>query len=332
MYAATELAQTLNALRQDTPYTPFSTSFTYEDLPEQQRVIPAQIQFLEPNIFGHLVGQMIAKPSNPVHVPDLPLLKRMLDPEHQFLIFEGNYPGRDECHAGTKKTMDNCSVGLHQVLRKHDLCLDDQSHTLGDAYGASDVYGDVQMQGDTRGEVMQVPHSQLIADVFGAEGDVAGLLQFFAQMQLDHIQCIRQVAASLQNTSLDNKTMGWGATGKSARGKNRPFEALSLCRDKVILYTRHIIHPPAILQPKRAANLRPESTLAMAKIFVTLHNKILSAPMKGGFTLLDDKVSRALVEKSALFDFGEMARMGSCINKQGVLVLDFVFNTGLKNA
>jgi len=81
-YAATALAHTLNAMRQDIPYTPFGTSFAYEDLPEQQRVILAQIQSLEPNMFGHLVGQMITNPSNPVHVPDLPPLERMLDPEH----------------------------------------------------------------------------------------------------------------------------------------------------------------------------------------------------------------------------------------------------------
>ena len=33
-----------------------------------------------------------------------------------------------------------------------------------------------------------------------------------------------------------------------------------------------------------------------------------------------------------MFDFGEMARIGPWINKQGVLVLDFVLDTGLKNA
>jgi len=47
-------------------------------------------------------------------------------------------------------------------------------------------------------EVTQVPHAQLMANVFGAEGDVSGLLQIFAHMQLDRIQCIRQVAASLE--------------------------------------------------------------------------------------------------------------------------------------
>ena len=61
MYAATALSHTLNALRQDIAYTPFGTSFEYEDLPEQQQVILAQIQSLEPNMFGHLVAQMIAK-------------------------------------------------------------------------------------------------------------------------------------------------------------------------------------------------------------------------------------------------------------------------------
>jgi len=136
------------------------------------------------------------------------------------------------------------------------------------------------------------------------------------------------VAASLQNTSLDDKTIGWGATGKSAWGKNRLFEATRLRRDRVELDKRHIIHPQAILQPERAANLRPET----AQVFVTLHNDILSAPRKGGFALLDDKVPPALVNNSALFDFGEMARIGPWINKQGVLVLDFVFDIGLKNA
>jgi len=210
--------------------------------------------------------------------------------------------------------------------------LDEQSHILGDVHGASHVYGDVHMQGKARGEVTQVPHAQLMADVFGADGDVAGLLQFFGQMQMDRIRCIRQVAARLQNTGLDDKTVGWGATGKSSWGKNRLFGEAALRRDKVMLDKRHIVHPQAILQPERAANLRPENILAMAKVFVTLHNNILSVPMKGGLVLLNDKVSTALVEDSALFDFGKMARISPWINKQGVLVLDYVFDNGLKNA
>mmetsp|Transcript_10044 Transcript_10044/g.15892 ORF Transcript_10044/g.15892 Transcript_10044/m.15892 type:complete len:192 (+) Transcript_10044:632-1207(+) len=188
------------------------------------------------------------------------------------------------------------------------------------------------MQGDVRGDVTQVPHAQLMADVFGAEGDVAGLLQFFAQLQVDRIRSIRQVAASLQNSRLDDKTIGWGATGKSAWGQKRLCGAPRLRRDRVECDKRHIIHPQAILKPARAANLRPETILAMAQVIVTLHNDMLNAPMKGGFALLNDKVSPALVVKSALFKFGEMARIGPWISKQGALVLDFVFDIGLKNA
>jgi len=140
------------------------------------------------------------------------------------------------------------------------------------------------------------------------------------------------VAASLQNSRLDEKTIGWGATGKSAWGQNRLCGAPRLRRDKVELDKRHIIHPQAILQPERAANLRPETILVMAQAIVTLHNDMLSAPMKGGFALLDGKVSTALIDNLALFDFCEMARISPWINKQGVLVLDFVFDIGFKNA
>jgi len=56
-----------------------------------------------------------------------------------------------------KITMGDCSVGLQQVLRKHNLDLDEGSHILCDAYGASYVHGDVHMQGDVRGDVTQVP-------------------------------------------------------------------------------------------------------------------------------------------------------------------------------
>ena len=82
----------------------------------------------------------------------------------------------------------------------------------------------------------------------------------------------------------------------------------------------------------RADNLRPETILAMAQVIVTLHNDMLRAPMKGGFALLNDKVPPARVDNSALFNFGEMARISPWINKQGALVLDFVFDIGLKNA
>jgi len=149
---------------------------------------------------------------------------------------------------------------------------------------------------------------------------------------VDRIPSIRQVAASLQNSRLDDKTIGWGATGKSAWGKNRLCGAPRLRRDRVELDKWHIIHPQSILQLARAANLRPETIVAMAEVIVTLHNDMLRAPMKGGFALLNDKVPPARVDNSALFNFGEMARISPWINKQGALVLDFVFDIGLKNA
>jgi len=121
---------------------------------------------------------------------------------------EGNYPGRDECRAGAKKTTGDCSVGLQQGFRQENLHLDEQNHVLGDVYGASHVYDDMHKKGDARGDVTQVPHAHLMTDVFGAEGNVSGLLQFFSKMQMDHIQYIRQVFARLQNTSLDDKTIG----------------------------------------------------------------------------------------------------------------------------
>jgi len=111
-------------------------------------------------------------------------------------------------------------------------------------------------------------------------------------MQVDRIRSIRQVAASLQNSSLDDKTIGWGASGKSAWGQNRLCGAPRLRRDREEIDKRHIIHPQAILQPERVANLRPETILAMAQVIVTLHNDMLEAPMKGGFAPLNDAGAR----------------------------------------
>jgi len=53
----------------------------------------------------------------------------------------------------------------------------------------------------------------------------------------------------------------------------------------------------------------------MAQVITTLHNDMLQAPMKGGFALLNHKVPPARVDGSALFNFGEMARIGPWINK-----------------
>jgi len=144
--------------------------------------------------------------------------------------------------------MGDCSVGLQQVFHKHNLDFDDGSHILCNAYGASHVYGDVHMKGDVRGDVTQVPHAQLMTDVFGAEGDVNGLLQFFAQMEVDRIRSIRQVAAALQNSSCDDKTIGWGASGKSAWGQNR------LCERPGVVETERSLTKSTSLTRKPSSN------------------------------------------------------------------------------
>jgi len=53
-------------------------------------------------------------------------------------------------------------------------------------------------------------------NTFGGKGDVADLLQFFAQMEMDEIRCIRLAAARLQQIELDDKSITWGASGQRA--------------------------------------------------------------------------------------------------------------------
>jgi len=52
---------------------------------------------------------------------------------------------------GRQKDHGRLHVGLQQVLRKHNLRLDEGSHILRDAFCASHVYGNVHMQGEWRG-------------------------------------------------------------------------------------------------------------------------------------------------------------------------------------
>jgi len=68
--------------------------------------------------------------------------------------------------------------------------------------------------------VRQVPHDHLMRSTFGGEREVAGLLQLFAQMEMDAINCIKLVAARLQKTELDDKNIGWGASGERMWGDN----------------------------------------------------------------------------------------------------------------
>jgi len=91
--------------------------------------------------------------------------------------------------------------------------------------------------------VRQVSHDRLLRSMFGGEGDVADLLQFFAQMEMDEIRCLRLVAARFQETELDDKSLTWGATGERAWGQNVLSGAASERRDIVMAEEMAIIHP-----------------------------------------------------------------------------------------
>jgi len=89
----------------------------------------------------------------------------------------------------------------------------------------------------------QVHHDRLLRSTFGGEGDVAHLLHFFAQMEMDEIRCVRLLAARLQGTDLDDKTLTWDASGKSAWGKNVLTGAAAERRTVVMASEMLIIHP-----------------------------------------------------------------------------------------
>jgi len=78
--------------------------------------------------------------------------------------------------------------------------LDPDCQVFADVNGAGHVYAYRHREEDEGLTVRQVPHDQLMRNTFGVEGDVANLLQLFAQMELDEIRCIRPVAARLQQT------------------------------------------------------------------------------------------------------------------------------------
>jgi len=121
---------------------------------------------------------------------------------------------------GHTKTGGDCNRGLTSVLCKHNMKVDSECQVFLDANPAGHVYADVHTEEDTGRAVRQVPHNQLLRSTFGGEGDVARLLQFFAQMEMDEIRCVRLVAARLQGTELDDKTLTWGASGGRSLGQN----------------------------------------------------------------------------------------------------------------
>jgi len=167
---------------------------------------------------------------------------------------------------------------------------------------------------------------------FGGEGDVADLLQLSAQMEMDDIDCIRLVAARLQKTELDDKTITWGASGESVWGDNVLSGAAAERRDIVLIDELTVIHPQAWLQHERAINLNPDNKLATALAFVQFHNDMQHAPKMGGFSLLNHNVPPLLLENAAFHKFNKKSAIGPWIDVQGVLKWDLVTGEGLKVA
>jgi len=180
--------------------------------------------------------------------------------------------------------------------------------------------------------VRQVPHDKLMRNTFSGEGDVAELLQLFAQMEMDEIACIRLAAARLQQTELDDKFITWGASGQRTWGQNVLMGAARERRDMILAAQLAIIHPQAFLQPERAINLDPDNKAATARAFVELHNDMQRAPPRKGFSLLNHDVQPLLVEDAVFHKFNEMSTIGPWIDRQGMLQWDYVSGAGFKGA
>jgi hypothetical protein len=283
-------------------------------------------------IYGHVMMQMISNPSLPIHTPDLPSQAKLLDANTRLLVTQGHYPSFNECVPGQSKTGGDCNRGLTSVLRKHNMKVESESQVFLDANPAGHVYADEHTEGDTGRAVRQVPHDRLLRSTFGGEGDVAHLLQFFAQMEMDEIRCVRLVAARLQGTELDDKTLTWGASGKSAWGQNVLTGAAAERRTVVMASEMLIIHPQAFLQPERAIDLTPDNKAATARVFVKLHNDMQCVPRREGFSLLNHDARPMLIEDAAFHKFSEMSNIGPWIDREGKLQWDYVIAAGFKGA
>jgi len=140
------------------------------------------------------------------------------------------------------------------------------------------------------------------------------------------------VAARLQGTELDDKTLTWGASGKSAWGQNVLTGAATERRDVVMATELLIIHPQAFLQAERAIDLTPDNKAATARVFVKLHNDMQCAPQKEGFSLLNHDARPMLLEDAAFHKFSEMSNIGPWIDREGKLQWDYVISAGFKGA
>ena len=220
MYRATELVHQLNAMRQNIPFVPSGTLFEPEKMPPHQKFILEEMLAASPAIYGHVMTQMISNPSLPIHTPDLPSQAKLLDANILILVTQGNNPSFNESLPGHTKTGGDCNRGFTSVLRKHNMKVDT---TVSSFLGRKPCWPRVRRlahRGGTERAVRQVPHDRLLRSTIGGEGDVADLLQFFAQMEMDEIRCIRLVAGRFQETELDDKSLTWGATGERAWWQN----------------------------------------------------------------------------------------------------------------
>ena len=187
-------------------------------------------------------------------------------------------------------------------------------------------------KGDTGRAVRQVPHDRLMRNTFGGEGDVANLLQLFAQMEMDEITCLRLVVARFHETDLDDKSITWGATGERAWGQNVLTGAAAERCNIVMAAELAIVHPKAFLQPERAINLDRDNKAATARAFVKLHNDMQHAPPRIGFSLLNHNVPPLLFQDAAFHKFNEMSTIGPWIDRQDMLQWDYVSGAGFRRA
>jgi len=169
-------------------------------------------------------------------------------------------------------------------------------------------------------------------NTFGGEGDVADLLQLFAQMEMDEITCLRLVVARFHETDLDDKSITWGATGERAWGQNVLTGAAAERCNIVMAAELAIVHPKAFLQPERAINLDRDNKAATARAFVKLHNDMQHAPPRMGFSLLNHNVPPLLFQDAAFHKFNEMSTIGPWIDRQDMLQWDYLSGAGFRGA
>jgi len=140
MYRAAELAHQLNTMRQHIPFTPNGTLFEPEKLPPDQKLIIAQMRAASPAIYGHVMMQMTANPSLPIHVPDLPPRAKLLDANNRILVTQGHNTSFNECVPGNTKIQGDHNQGFTAALRKHNIKLDPDCQVFLDTNPAGHVY------------------------------------------------------------------------------------------------------------------------------------------------------------------------------------------------